>query len=1683
MSLPLKPLTIDSNSKQLDSKQKKFNSNVTRALEHFDSVTEWADYIASLGKLLKALQSWSPQFQNVRYYVPSPYQVSRRLTSSLSPNLPAGVHQKTLEVYTFIFEKIGLDILASECNIWIPGILPLMTYASMSVKAPLIDLYDNYLVQLPSSTLKLLVRPMLASLLPGIDDESSEFQPLAIKLIETLQENLADDSLFWQTCFLVMISNKERRLGGLVWLTRKFPSMNSIPHLVSQKRSLSGQGARDHAEPLDAKTSRNMALSLLLPEAKDLLTPDPGLLIRCLACCLEDENDLLIKRGIWDLLLQRLHLDSPVLDILVSQSDKQLLVMSCCRTTLAKDMSLNRRVWNWLVGPTVAAQTNTNNVLSSEVSKKDKPDQCSSEYFKLNGLQSLVAGLKSLLTSETSITTAFSICSAVMDRWEIGSLVIPEMFIPLLIATQKHQHNKRIMKAANVFFDTVETNIIWGKLFQYVEGYENLGFLEFVLSNFNIASDEEIIVRHLPLILLAILSDECEQPGNVSSAKEERYLLCRHILERIPERAFLPLESSDLILSDENTQLLSSISKFYSQVSDPAASQNSERTMNQAAPFDTQFLSHKILSYAYNLLVRSLKEDEHVNAVSTIFVMIFEKIPKAEEGEPISAVKPTNEELVALFMERCSKSIDGSTDSVFGMIDVFSIYLCTNIPLTQSCKLLQHLLKVLWNLLVEPRTQLRAVKSLQTLESCSCSTYLEGALSHVYLQEKDISKCLKVLELLWNNLDPRTIILVRPLELMIDELFVEENPHYLSVSKWILSVVNSGTSNRLFYVLTDKMLQMDFLGRDALEEWDDLDMFTYRLQSLTSVLKTNNGVVLQNFATELTSITSLIMWGDADISTYKNLVIAILMRFLEIKNNTNAKSVRSALILLECILDGTERNFKDIVIVLLQMSSKYIAQGGLDSELIAVSLLNIVSKVLRLSHLNGIKLDIFDDDSTHLKYVDYLVTSVATMESPLIVTSYMKLLSESMIYFKSAMFRMILPLSASIVRCIQRLFVKEKDQGGYYQSISLLLTGLEQLLEVSHGFLAAEEKDGYFTTSGSRGDFLQAVVSNVFSADTSSNDVKIQGERDVVVQSFREVIGCCYDIWSWAHGLSISVKEDLANHVNHNSYKFKFATKKLLEKLFSLEPMEVMEALVMIPGRETLTLIHVLDGNRPALTLPYFFLGIVYRQNRNSNIRFSTTVSASSFKGTHTDASLNTKLDSETLMRFLINYASALENAAIEDFYSDFLHFFKEISNNYNLYENISKPALKFVAVIAKKLHKSKFGEEKKTRRELSDTFMKYLPNALTDSPFNYTDPSTTFSDILFVVQHVHEILNDEIGGDKFNNAVSVIVSQCISPYFKAKSVAIPEYVLALACQISRVGSKVKNWRTIISDFYLDYKKFALLSSNKLWDEIIFEWLNYSDNKVRILNDMLTVIGSKVTGITPALITFNSRNDSETEIKCQNLLRMAHLLMISPYDYHILHFQPLISCTCQFLLSTDFELKAKAWILLRAMLLKFEVQHFNEYWSLVTYCLQTNLQEFYETLQIQGEVHSEATFQASKTLDLLLALNLEGFSSTNEWLFVIDTINCIYKNHSYVALVDEISECKDFENSKMDDLELVDRSQLKVPLLLGTHNIHSYTQLRTFFQNLSYTHYEFIYRLERLSRSDCVEDLKLDIFS
>lgn len=103
-----------------DKATRRYASGVERALSTFESTAqqEWADYISFLGRLMKALQA-HPSPSEARF-IPESVTVADRLAQCLNPNLPSGVHQKALEVYTYVFKTIGVcwDAGCDVFRIW-----------------------------------------------------------------------------------------------------------------------------------------------------------------------------------------------------------------------------------------------------------------------------------------------------------------------------------------------------------------------------------------------------------------------------------------------------------------------------------------------------------------------------------------------------------------------------------------------------------------------------------------------------------------------------------------------------------------------------------------------------------------------------------------------------------------------------------------------------------------------------------------------------------------------------------------------------------------------------------------------------------------------------------------------------------------------------------------------------------------------------------------------------------------------------------------------------------------------------------------------------------------------------------------------------------------------------------------------------------------------------------------------------------------------------------------------------------------------------------------------------------------------------------------------------------------------------------------------------------------------------
>lgn len=519
--------------------------------------------------LVQALQARTSAITTV----PSKALVAKRLSQCLNPVLPSGVHQKTLEVYHYVFTMIGKDGLSRDLPLYLPGLASTLSFASLSVRSPFLDLLERHFLDLNPRSLRPALKSVVLALLPGLEDETAEDYEQTLKLMDRFKVAIrpADseeitpahspgDSFFWQCFFLASITSQSRRAGALAYLVRNLPSLG---HPLAPESS---QSAESEDEAVSAAA---------LKIAQLVTSPEPGLLLRCFAAGLTDEN-LLIQRGYLDLLVTHLPLHSRVLQTRVKPTDFELLLRAAVGVVTRREMSLNRRLWAWLLGPEpTAGGFDSENLPESPSSL---PEQHAGHltsktgYFEQYGLQALTRSLLATIKASEQGGPAerarpYRICLSLMDRWEIGGLVVPEVFLPVVDSVRKYKAKApskldfgEVLRSASVFFDGVESGLIFGELLgllapalgpgdlESAERSDRLALVKFVLTHFNVR-EEEMIMIHAPLTALSILcmleeakhglaaSDGAEESNTISA---KALGIAGDLLELVPERAFLP---------------------------------------------------------------------------------------------------------------------------------------------------------------------------------------------------------------------------------------------------------------------------------------------------------------------------------------------------------------------------------------------------------------------------------------------------------------------------------------------------------------------------------------------------------------------------------------------------------------------------------------------------------------------------------------------------------------------------------------------------------------------------------------------------------------------------------------------------------------------------------------------------------------------------------------------------------------------------------------------------------------------------------------------------------------------------------------------------------------------------------------------------------------------------------------
>jgi hypothetical protein len=500
------------------------------------------------------------------------------------------------------------------------------------------------------------MKSVVMCLLPGLDDESSEEFGRVLELLDkvkTLSKNVEDEaanheasSFFWQCFFLSVITSPSRRQGALVYLVKRLPKFGESDALKSKEQSTS-------------KSNTSAVLS-----------PEPGLLVRCFVAGLRDEQ-ILTQRGFLDLLVSHLPLDSYALQNLVKSTDLDILMTAAAGVVVRREISLNKRLWAWLLGPEPSAGTGSESQVTSPTEAQDLERLNESmavsrqKYFSQFGLGPLTRGLHRLIDTSTEniadVILPYRISLSIMDQWEIGSLVVPEIFLKLLRNLMVFEGRytqiefNEIFRSATMFFDGVPSGLIWSELSgllvstltkggeKSIGGQDKLDLVSFVIRRFNI-HEEEMLTVHIPFVVLALLilirrngdelaSDKVTSTrlkGEQTRRIESSLNLAIALEGIIPDRAFLTeasAESSDrsqLNINDVGSEsIMASLKKFYLE--------NEGRY--EKAPFSGRQVGSLLLRESTSLLNDSIIsgiQQVNIKYSGSLVASLLTKVPKQE---------------------------------------------------------------------------------------------------------------------------------------------------------------------------------------------------------------------------------------------------------------------------------------------------------------------------------------------------------------------------------------------------------------------------------------------------------------------------------------------------------------------------------------------------------------------------------------------------------------------------------------------------------------------------------------------------------------------------------------------------------------------------------------------------------------------------------------------------------------------------------------------------------------------------------------------------------------------------------------------------------------------------------------------------------------------------------------------
>ena len=1350
-----------------DKAYRRYATGVERALSSFDpTLQEWADYISFLSRLQKALQAHG----DVRF-VPDKRTVARRLAQCLSPSLASGVHQKALEVYAFIFDLIGHDGLVHDLALYLPGISSTLMFASLSVRPLFLDLIQSHVLKLPINALRPALKATILSILPGLEEETNEDFERTVELLDAFRNVFADScevEFFWQSIFLASLTSSTRRLGVLAYLSRYLPRL--------------GKRGGDLVV-VDAGAAR------LESNVSAVTSPEPGLLIRCFAAGLADEQPF-VQRNFLDLLNTHLPLDSIIFRGRVTHEDLVLLMGTAVGVLLRRDMSLNKRIWSWLLGsdagttgsrttaPTSPGESRTNAYQSSKAEIGILGQE--EDYFIKYGLIALVQSIENMIAQDLPTPThrvrAFRIALSLLDRWEIGSRVVAEIFIPLLRSVQSFEsktHSKsdfeEVFRSASVFFNGVESNLIWSGIFRLVilstqkimtapdESLDNLSLARFIIVNFNV-HEEDMLLIHMPLVALNQLKSQREwfrirSTHGVLPIFQKSTDLLKILINMIPERAFSPSEilRSGLRQGRKQTQIVDNVQvmvdNLYHKSQDSPDPPRLPIFQDQLADLLLQEAAYLVMSLLNEELADVLL-DGHVYVLTAV-------ISKASDLSALVKVGFIDALLRSLVSCGSQESVDSNIYAIISAITTLVTRLATHssqitlMTQEQLYDIVSRLTASLWRYLssTTPQYHVEVARQIGQLHDISEDHQLvESTITSIFLApNEDVERTQRIREAsiehfanLWahTNGGLRTSMLGQTLMLTLDALAESsvarewlQNQNIEEVLKAILQPVNqflhnvSSTTGEDDEINSPCIAYLERLvGVIAVQTDEQWSVFAETVNDSVDLLA--KGRTLQ---VSIAAFCIEILQLREPIFLLRQEALGLLRQLLKGPFPHSLLELNLDGLLVQHLISSIDRQDFQYHVSLIDTILVSLAVRGLQDHpsstgrriklhrrAASKEIIDHTGKPLVLTEQNIMDrqragLTAFPSD-----LIACVLKGVASLPNSPSLERWILLLREVLSLFSGSIFQVLINVTECLCKRIDEcfgllkaLFLDDRVlvSRNPEKELATLLNGLEFTIARAHERLLGDEAN---VVSAKTPDQPQGLFGN---AVTGTFSVEGNQVRNSVANNRLTVILCFQDTIRacfsiWKWQAVPEMPSAAVASFQHISLKLRNRSRRLLGHLLAAEATECLETLIGLWVRGKE---YTIDESALVLNLLHTLDAARPRVAMPAifNAIYSRTNPSALDK--HQKSTMSSNITDAELVAFLIRYTSSLDDDVLDEIWTDCTTFLRDILSNPMPHRQILSQLLNFVAVLGGKMENTNFGEERKMRKELGVSLIQSL--------------------------------------------------------------------------------------------------------------------------------------------------------------------------------------------------------------------------------------------------------------------------------------------------------------------------------------------------------------------------------------